>query len=145
VSELGIVRNALFHDKRGDSEVRVEPLSHRHAACFAQRCRLFGQRKRPGWSEARVFNQDLKDVLPKRFEFAGSVIWGTLQVFSGFRVMQGQEQIDTIPTPQPLTHRISLRGNLGHLDRIDDIPISIQIEAVAVEADPAARNTIRIA
>src|SRR5262249_52540313 len=45
----------------------------------------------------------------------------------------------------PFLHGISLRRDLGHLDRIDYIPVAVQIVPVQVEAHAAAGHAVGIA
>src|SRR5689334_5280867 len=46
---------------------------------------------------------------------------------------------------QPVPNSVPLCGDLGHLHRIDDIPVAIEIEPIYVESDAASGNPIGIA
>src|SRR5689334_10815581 len=45
----------------------------------------------------------------------------------------------------PGTDGVTLGGDLGHLARVFDIPVAVQVVAVDVEANAAARYSVRIA
>src|SRR4051794_40927793 len=83
------------------------------------------------------------DTLQQRTQCSAGVR-RTMQVLVRLGVVKREEEIDVLSCVQPVEDGTSFRRYLGHLYRIYDVPIPIQVVAVSVESHTAMGNAIGI-
>ena len=83
-------------------------------------------------------------LLESRVDRIGERSGGSFEIFVGFGVVQGKEEIDGIAGGTPVEDGFALRGDLGHADRVGDVPIAVEVEAAAIETNTAVGDAIGV-